>query len=248
MRQFGVVCCVLLVGFSAAAACSGDEKAKHVISAAGSAGAGLGGDGISQGAGTGQPAGAGGALVEPAGGAGGAAPVATAGAGMSAGGAEPMTPAGGAGGAGGAPAIDCPAEMGNFTHNCGEVAALWSPVWNDTLHRFELDVSSLPFPIASGTVSYFYDAEASSCGTVAVQVSGDIVSASPEDQAPALGVRISTFSLVDVCGNHHDYDPIGNVCSELKGSGNASVWPLVCNVRAGACPEVCMASLRLKPR
>jgi len=139
--------------------------------------------------------------------------------------------------------VDCPAQTGNFTYQCGEVETLWAPQWSNTLDRFELDVSNLPFPIASGTVSYFYaDADFAPCGTVDVQVSGDTVTASPGNLFSPVSVRISTFALVDVCGNHHDFDPTGApACNDLRGSGTGfGSYALACSSRFdSSCPEVC---------
>ncbi len=139
--------------------------------------------------------------------------------------------------------MDCPAQTGNFTYQCGEVETLWAPQWSNTLDRFELDVSNLPFPIASGTVSYFYaDADFAPCGTVNVQVSGDTVTASPGNLFSPVSVRISTFALVDVCGNHHDFDPTGVPdCNDLRASGTGfGSYTLACSSRPdSSCPQVC---------
>lgn len=91
--------------------------------------------------------------------------------------------------------------------------AAWAPVWNTLQARFELNVSSLPFPIASGTVSYFVNnADFQECGTVDVQVSGGMVFAPVTINNLSLvptNVRISTFSLMDVCGNRRDFCSAG---------------------------------------
>lgn len=140
--------------------------------------------------------------------------------------------------------VQCDRVDTNYT--CAQVEADWAPVWNTLPGRFELDVSSLPFPIESGTVSYFVNnADFQECGTVDVQVSGNKVYAPVTIENLNLvptNVRLSTFSLVDVCGNHRDFDPRGVPnCSDLRGSGNFGSWVLACNTRAAAtCPEACI--------
>ena len=140
--------------------------------------------------------------------------------------------------------VQCDRVDTNYT--CAQVEADWAPVWNTLPGRFELNVSSLPFPIASGTVSYFVNNDDfTECGTVEVQVSGDMVYAPitiANVKLVPTDIRLSTFSLVDVCGNHRDFDPRGVPnCSDLRGSGNFGSWALACNTRAAAtCPEACI--------
>jgi hypothetical protein len=242
MRKLAAFGCVGLLVVSVAVACSGDEHVRH-LSDGGTAGLGGGGEG-----GVGAP-GHGGGSSNPAAGSGGA--------GSGLGGVPEVNGNGGtgapspveeggtpSGGGGGGPALDCPAETGNFTHQCGEVETLWAPQWDNTVQRFELDVSNLPFPIATGTVSFFYaNADFQQCGTVDVTVSGDTVTAAPLDiQFAPSNVRISTFSFVDVCGNHHDYDPTGAPdCNDIRGSGTGfGSYALACNTRPDInCPEAC---------
>ena len=127
-----------------------------------------------------------------------------------------------------------------------QVEADWAPVWVSVPGRFEFDVSSLPFPIASGTVSYFVNnADFQECGTVDVQVSGDEVYAPitiTNVKLTPTDVRISTFALVDVCGNRHDFDPRGApACHDLRGEVGFGTTALACSTRLdGMCPEACV--------
>jgi hypothetical protein len=198
-----------------------------------------GGDGPEQGGRSSQPgAGQGGTPAAPEGGVGGepAAPVGGHG-GATQGGAGGVAE-GGAGGAGG---VDCPLLPGAFSYSCGEVSELWAPVYGTADKTFHLDVSSLPFPIASGTVSYFFNVDAAeSCGIAPVVVAGDDVSAVVDTSMNETAVRIVDFTLTDVCGSTHRYDPIGAPqCNDLQGSGPAGTWDLECAIRFGACPDLC---------
>jgi hypothetical protein len=248
MRKLAALACVGMVTVSIAVACAGDDRVKH-LSDGGSAGVGDGGqggvDGVGQGGGSSNPAEGGGGTAA-LGGAGrggvgqGGVPEVNGNGGT---GAPSPLDEGGMSGGGGSPAVDCPAQTGNFTYQCGEVETLWAPQWSNTLDRFELDVSNLPFPIASGTVSFFYsNADTQLCDTVDVDVSGDIVSAPAGNVFSPIAVRITTFSLVDVCGNHHDFDPTGApACNDLRGSGSGfGDYTLTCSTRLDAiCPEAC---------
>lgn len=133
-----------------------------------------------------------------------------------------------------------------MNYACTEVQANWAPAWNSLQSRFELDVSSLPFPIASGTVSYFVNnADFQECGTVDVQVSGDAVYAPVTIQNVKLSptdAKISMFTLIDVCGNHRDFDPRGApACNDLRASVGFGTTALACNTRLdGTCPAACI--------
>ena len=150
----------------------------------------------------------------------------------------------GAGGGGGGGAVVCEREV-DTNYQCTDVEANWAPAWNSLQSRFELDVSSLPFPIASGTVSYFVNnADFQECGTVDVQVSGDTVYAPvtiANVKLTPVGARISTFALMDVCGNRRDFDPRGApACHDLRGEVGFGTTALACSTRLdGTCPEVC---------
>ncbi|HEX2874367.1 MAG TPA: hypothetical protein VHP33_24100 [Polyangiaceae bacterium] len=245
MRTFAALGLVGVVVASIVVACAGDD-AKHVRDGdGGGAGRGDGGvAGLGQGAGENEPT-LGGAGAGAAGGGAGAATSGGAGGATGTSGEGGMGAAapGSDGGAGGA--IACEREV-DQNYTCAQVEADWAPVWNTLQSRFEFDVSSLPFPIANGTVSYFVNnADFTECGTVDVTVSGSMVYApvtitnvklSPTD------VRVSMFSLNDVCGNHRDFDPRGVPnCNDLRGSGNFGSWALTCSTRFDAtCPEVCV--------
>jgi len=245
MRNLAVFACLGLLVVSVAVACSGDDRVKH-LSDGGSGGLGDGGlggaDGVGHGGGSSNPAaGSGGAPQLAAGGLGGAPEVSGNG---GTGAPSPVEDGGTSGVGGGGAAVDCPAQRGDFTYQCGEVEALWSPAWSNALGRFELDVSNLPFAIESGTVSFFIaTADFQECGTVPVVVSGNTVSAAPAGNLfSPVNVRITNFALVDVCGNHHDYDPAGAPnCNDIRGSGNGFAdYALTCNARVAAtCPELC---------
>jgi hypothetical protein len=242
MRTFAALGLAGMVVTSIVVACAGDD-AKHVRNGEG------GGAGQAEGgaAGLGQGAGV-------SGGAGGIAATGGAGAAASDGGLGGVLEVGGNGGAaasapvdggaGGMSPIQCDRVDTNYT--CAQVEADWAPVWNTVPGRFELDVSSLPFPIESGTVSYFVNnADFQECGTVDVQVSGDTVYAPitiANVKLVPTNIRLTTFSLVDACGNRRDFDPRGAPnCSDLRGSGNFGSWVLACNTGvAGICPEVCL--------
>lgn len=247
MRNLALVASLSMLVAGVAVACAGDDRVKH-LSAGGSAGVGdsdAGGvDGVGQGGGSSNPAagGGGGALHLSGGGLGGAPEVNGNG---GTGAPSPVEEGGTPGvGGGGAPAVDCPAQRGDFTYQCGEVEALWAPTWSNTRGRFELDVSNLPFQVESGTVSFFIaTADFQECGTVPVVVTGNTVSAAPAGNVfSPVNVRITNFALLDVCGNHHDYDPTGAPnCNDIRGSGNGFAdYALTCNARVAAtCPEVC---------
>jgi len=242
MRSFAALGCAGLVVVSIVVACAGDD-AKHVRAGdGGGAGRDEGGAaGLGHGGGKGDPmlggAGAttGGARVG-GGGMGGVPEI------SGEGGTGAPAP-GSDGGAGGA--VACEREV-DQNYTCVEVEADWAPVWNTLQRRFELNVSSLPFPIARGTVSYFVNnADFQECGAVEVQVTGDFVYAPVTINNVGLtptNARISTFSLVDVCGNHRDFAPQGAPqCNDLRGDGFSGSWPLTCNTRSDAnCPAACI--------
>lgn len=246
MRTFALLGCVGMVVTSIVVACAGDD-AKHVRNGdGGGAGRGEGGAaGVGHGGGEANPTQGGAGAGAVTGGAG-----AVTGGGGAGGAHEPSgeggtgAPAPGSdGGSGGA--ITCEREV-DQNYACTEVETAWAPVWNSLQARFELDVTSLPFPIASGTLSYFVNnADFQECGTVDVQVNGNLVYAPitiTNVKLSPTNARITTFSLIDVCGNHRDFDPRGVPnCNDLRGSGNFENWALTCNTRAAAiCPEVCL--------
>ena len=153
------------------------------------------------------------------------------------------TAAPGGAGAGGAAACERTVDT---NYQCTQVEADWAPVWVSVPGRFEFDMSSLPFPIASGTVSYFVNNDDfQECGTVDVQVSGDTVYAPVTIQNLSLtptDVRVSTFAFVDVCGNRHDFDPRGAPeCHDLRGEVGFGTSALACStLRPSTCPEACV--------
>lgn len=245
MRTLAVLGCAGLLTISIVVACAGDD-AKHVRNGeGGSAGRGDGGAaGLGQGAGENEPSLAGGGAGAGAA-SGGAGAVTSGGVPGSSGDGGMSAAALGGAGAGGGAAVVCEREV-DMNYQCATVAADWAPVWNSVPGRFELDVSSLPFPIESGTVSYFVNNDDfQECGTVDVQVIGDTVYApvtianinlTPTD------VRISTFALMDVCGNRRDFDPRGApACNDLRAEVGFGTSALACSTRLdGTCPEVCL--------
>jgi hypothetical protein len=247
MRMLAAIACLGMLVVSVAVACGSDDGVKH-LSDGGSAGVGDGGlggaDGVGQGGGSSNPAAGGGGAPQLGGDGLGGAPEVNGNGGTGA--PSPLEEGGTFSvGGGGSPAVDCPAQRQDSFHPCGEVQAGWAPLWNDSLGRFELDVSTLPFAIASGTISYFYsNADFQSCGTAAVDVSGAIVSAAPTNlQFSPIAMRITTFSLVDVCGNHRDYSAGGveSSCTDLRATGDGfGNEALACSSRVDTnCPEAC---------
>jgi len=243
MRTLAVMGCMAMLVVSVAVACSGDEVKKVRGDDGGAAGLGAGGvdasAGVHQGGGRADPVGGGGG-VPVSGGAGGGVNVAGGVGGTS----EVTGGAGAAGGLGGASALDCPAEAGKFTHQCADAVTTWAPIWNGTVRRFELQLGELPFPLASGTISYFVSfADGEECGTVPIQVTANGIVAPVDIPFNPIMARISTFTFLDVCGNTHEYDAAGApACNDIRGSGTGfGNMTLACNTRLDAiCPEACV--------
>ena len=249
MRTLAAMGCMGMLVVSIAVACSGDEAKKVRGDDAGAAGLGAAGvdasGGVHQGGGRADPIGGSeGVPVLGGAGAGGATGAgAAAGLGGAGGVLEMNGGAGAAGGLGGAPASDCPAQTGNFTHQCADAVTTWAPAWNGSQARFELQLGALPFPLASGTISYFYNnADTQQCGTVPIQVNANGITAPVSVQFSPIAVRITTFTFTDVCGNTHTYDAAGApACNDIRGSGTGfNTFALACNTRLDAnCPEAC---------
>jgi len=243
----------LVLAFGFAAACGSDDSVKRVGEPGGAGGEpGAAGAGpVSLAGGSSNPMAGQGSGAQPAAGQGGAGPsentagaAGLAAAGQSAAGAggELTLPQAGAAGAGGSSGLSCPNEIGTFSYQCAEVAEFWSPVWNPEEARFELDPSNLPFPIASGTATYFYSGvDGQFCGNVQVVVEGNLVTV-PVAPGPApVSVRLTNFKLVDVCGDAINYDAVGApACFDLRSTVSDGPTPLDCNSTLTAtCPAAC---------
>jgi len=240
MTKLGAALGVAFVALGAFASCGSDDDAKRVhADDAGAAGMEAGGGEAPQ---------QGGSSSEPSAGQGGMPGVAEGGAG-----GEPMVPVGGQGGAaqggaGGAPeqggaggALDCPLQPGAFTYSCGEVRDLWLPTFVTSEKTFHFDASSLPFPVASGRIEFFYNVNAAQfCGSADVVVTGTDVAVLIDTAAVMTSVRITDFTLTDTCGGTHSFDPAGAPeCNDLTGTGQPGTWDLGCTVRLGPCPDQC---------
>jgi hypothetical protein len=238
MTKLGMLCGAAGLTFAVFAACGSDDTAKKVEGEdAGAAGMEAGGNGPQQSGGsTNQPsAGQGGAPVVMAGGAAGEAALPEGGTGE--GGAGGVAEMGGAGGA-----LDCPAVPGAFTYSCGELRDLWNPTYDTAVRTFHFDTSALPFPIQEGLIEYFQYNEqgAQFCGSLMTQTAGSDVSAAITNALEIVRVRITAFTLLDVCGSSHTYDPLGAPeCNDLEASGESGSLNLGCMIRLGACPDNC---------
>ncbi len=256
MRRFGALGGALL---SLALACSGESKSKsnHAATAgtggaseagAASGGAGNGGSagqtlvlsGSSSGgasAGGQVNAGAAGVSASGAAAAGSAGALTAGGAGSGAGSGAGGSAGGASGGAGGA----CPAQTTTFNYDCAEVESKWKPKWDDAKGEIQFDVSSLPFPIKSGTLFFFYQERGVGCALLQAHGTGTLAVVPVGVPFAPSALRVAEFHFVDTCGNHHDYDPgTPAACNDLRGTGKGGVWPLACNTRQDAkCPETC---------
>jgi hypothetical protein len=245
MKKLGVVCSAAILVAAAVVSCAGDDKAKSDRDA--DAGAGGGGAGDVTGAGgSNQPtAGEGGAGFATAGNAGAPASSGDAGAGQAGAGGEGGeggVAMGAAGGEGGGPTLDCPAQPGNFPNSCAIIVADWTPTFDSASGDFVLHLDSLPFPIASGTLSYFYNqGDAQQCGTADVVGVGTTAVANVQLQFAPSVARISAIDLVDVCGSHYVFDQIGlPPCNEINGTGEPGTWAMTCDsFFSSTCPQVC---------
>lgn len=248
MRNLAAFACLGMLVVSVAVACAGDDRVKHLSDggAGGLGDGGLGGfDGVGQGGGSSNPAAGGGGAPSLAGGGLGGAPEVNPNGGTGA--PSPVEEGGtssvAGGGGGGSPAVDCPAQTGKFTHQCADAVTTWAPIWNNSLDRFELLHGALPFPLASGTISFFYNnADSQQCDTVPIQVTANGIVAPVTLQFIPIAVRITTFTFTDVCGNTHEYDAAGvPACNDIRGSGTGfGSYVLACNTRLDSnCPEAC---------
>ncbi len=116
----------------------------------------------------------------------------------------------------------------------------WSPTFDFGTATFHLNVSSLPFPIKSGSISYIYKSgDAQYCGSVAVVVVGnDLTAQIPKPQLNIYEATIVDFNLTDVCEQQQDYDPVGVACWQLV-ANSESGSELVCTDVGGSCPAPC---------
>lgn len=244
MTKLGVLCSAALLTVGVVVSCAGDEQAKKAQDEE------AGAAGMSASAGAGATADSGGSASEP--GEGGQPPSVEGGAGGSGGVPVAQGGAGGMssseGGAAGGPTYDCPAQPGTFSYGCALVAANpnqqldnWSPTFDPETNTFSLDVSSLPFPIVSGTISsIFYTTDAESCGGSPITAGDGTVSVNIGGLGgPAVtAIAITDFQLVDVCGQHHDYDPVGVACWRLTGNAEAG-FQMACEGAGDPCPAEC---------
>jgi hypothetical protein len=242
MKKLGAVCSAAILVAAAVVSCAGDDKSKSDRDA--DAGAGGGGAGDVTGAGgSSQPtAGEGGAGIATAGNAGAPASAGDAGAGQAGAGGEGGVATGATGGEGGGPTLDCPAQPGNFPSSCAIIVADWTPTFDSASGDFVLHLDSLPFPIATGTLSYFYNqGDAQQCGTADVVGVGTTAVANVQLEFAPSVARISAIDLVDVCGSHYVFDPIGlPPCNEINGTGEPGTWAMTCDsFFSSACPQVC---------
>jgi hypothetical protein len=241
MSKLGVACGAAFLSFGMFAACAGDDEVKHARDTDAGAGgleAGTGGD-VGAGGSSSPAAGEGGTAVAAAG-EGGATMSGSAGDGgvALAGGGVGGSAEAGAGGA----SLDCPEQPGSFTYSCADIVGQWSPVYDKLGTRFVLDVSSLEFPIVSGSLSFQISfADGTQCGTVNVTRSGGNAVAAVAQEFTPTTERITDFDLVDACGSHHVFDEAGAPnCYEISGSDSFQTQALTCSgTVTNTCPAAC---------
>lgn len=248
MSKLAGLSLVLVAVCGSIASCGGDDKARRVAASdAGAAGAEAGTGPAHSGGGSGLPTpeqgGAGSGNTES-----GGAPNAGGSSGGTSGGGGAAGAAGLGGnggksetGAGGAPAIVCQPQV--FKSTCVEVSANWSPTYTTADRKLHFDLSDLPFPIESGSMTLqFTGIDSQDCAILPIAINGNELTVTVGSRVvPApVSIDVFTFTLTDVCGSTYVYEPFGNVCNDLHGEGQPGTWTLKCKTdRGGACPGQC---------